>query len=79
MTTLTYASEGPTAVQVRVGSPNGVGGLLAHSGPKGTTKTGKWVTDGMTFYLQDASEGRTLTPENTLATVTVNITKLGCP
>ena len=79
ITTLTYTSEGPTAVQVRVGSPNGVGGLLAHSGPKGATKTGKWVSNGMTFYLQDASEGRTVTPDNTLATVTVNVTKLGCP
>ena len=78
VTTLTYTAEGPTAVQVRVGSPNGSGGLLAHSGPKGVSKTGKWVTNGMVFYLQDASEGRTLTPDNTLATVTVKVTNLGC-
>lgn len=79
VSTLTYTAEGPTAVQVRVGSPNGVGGLLAHSGPKGASKTGKWVSNGMTFYLQDASEGRTLTPDNTLATVTVKVTNVGCP
>ena len=79
ITTLTYDSKGPTAVQVQVGSPNGVGGLLAHSAPKGSVKTGKWVSNGMIFYLQDASQGRTATPENTLATVTVSITNAGCP
>jgi len=79
VTTLIYDSKGPTAVQVQVGSPNGVGGLLAHSAPKGSVKTGKWVTNGMIFYLQDASQGRTSTPENTLATVTVNVTNVGCP
>jgi hypothetical protein len=79
ITSLIYDSEGPTAVQVQVGSPNGVGGLLAHSGPKGSAKTGKWVSNGLTFYLQDASQGRTSTPENTLATVTVRVTNVGCP
>lgn len=79
VTTLTFTSEGPTAVEVRVGSPNGIGGVLAHAGPNGTAKTGKWVNDGLIFYLQDASEGRTLTPDNTLATVTVKVTNLGCP
>ena len=79
ITTLSYSAEGPTAVEVRVGSPKGVGGVLAHAGPKGSAKTGKWVNDGLVFYLQDASVGKPPTPENTLATVTVRITTAGCP
>jgi hypothetical protein len=78
VTTLQYTSDGPAAVEVAVGSPNGVGGILAHAGPNGTAKTGRWVTDGMVFYLQDVSGGRSSTPENTLATVTVKVTNAGC-
>lgn len=62
-------------VEVRVGSPDGP--LFTRSGASGTngTKTtGKWVTDGMGFFLQDVSEGKPLTQEHTLATVTVRVT-----
>ena len=79
VTTLGFTAEGVTAVEVRIGSPKGIGGVLAHGNPNGTAKTGKWVNDGLTFYLQDASEGRTPTPDNTLATVTVKVTTAGCP
>jgi len=79
VTTLEFTSEGPTAVEVRVGSPNGIGGVLVHARPTGKATTGKWVNDGLVFYLQDASEGRTPTPDNTLATVTVKVTNAGCP
>src|SRR2546430_10132101 len=64
ITKLNYDTKGPTQVEVRVGSPNGA--LLAHTGPTGTATSAKWVTDGMTFYLQDVSGGNPTTPENTL-------------
>ncbi|HJQ26314.1 MAG TPA: PQQ-dependent sugar dehydrogenase [Blastocatellia bacterium] len=76
-TTLTWASSGVTNVEVHVGSPSGT--LFASSGPGTLSKvTGKWVANGMVFYLQDVSNGLPLTSANTLATVTVNLTKLGC-
>jgi hypothetical protein len=36
-------------------------------------QTDVWVTDGMTFYLQDVTGGRPLTSDYTLATVTVHL------
>lgn len=66
-----------TDVQVRVGSP--VGALFVAPGGSGFGITGKWVSDGMTFYLQDTSNGKALTEGNTLATVTVKVTSEGCP
>ncbi|MDQ2920665.1 MAG: hypothetical protein M3R52_03470 [Acidobacteriota bacterium] len=76
ITKLTYDTKGPTQVEVHVGSPNGA--LLAHTGPTGTATTGKWVPNGMTFYLQDVSGGNATTPDNTLATVTATVTTDGC-
>jgi hypothetical protein len=35
--------------------------------------TGQWVTNGMTFYLQDVSQGQPLTAANTLATLVVQV------
>jgi hypothetical protein len=34
-------------------------------------KTGQWVRDGSTFYLQNVSMGLPLNSENTIAAVTV--------
>lgn len=77
ITTLTYKFLPPVkVVDVRVGSPSG--GQLAHSSIEMSSTTGKWVNDGTIFYLQDVSDGKSLTPENTLATVTVNLTGDGC-
>jgi len=50
--------------------------LFAQTGASGTSTTAKWVTNGMIFYLQDVSGQKALTPDNTLATVTIN---LSCP
>ena len=74
MTTLEWSSKGTDTVEVRVGAPEGP--LLSRSGPSGSATTGKWVSDGMTFFLQDVSAGLPLTPENTLATVAVNVTSI---
>jgi glucose/arabinose dehydrogenase len=67
-TTLTWNSSGVTAVEVHANAPDG--NRFAATGP-GTFSgaTGQWVRDGMTFYLQNVSNGLPLTSQNTLATV----------
>jgi len=77
VTKLTWTSVGPAVVEMHVNSPNG--DLLARTGANGTATTTKWVTNGMIFYLQDVSGGKSLTPENTLATFTAKVTSAGCP
>jgi hypothetical protein len=42
---------------------------------RGSAQTGLWVSDGMTFYLQDVTSSRALTAEKTLATLVVNVKK----
>ena len=68
-TTITWASAGTNKVEIHVNAPDG--NRLADSGP-GTfsINTGQWVRDGMTFYLQNVSNGLPLTSANTLDTVT---------
>ena len=70
MTTITWLAPAE-AVEVRIGSPNGA--LFAIGGNRGSAPTGLWVRDGMTFYLQDVSNGKPLTAENTLATVVIRL------
>ena len=77
VTKLTWTSVGPAVVEMHVNSPNG--DLFARTGANGTATTAKWVTNGMIFYLQDVSGGKSLTPENTLATFTAKVTSSGCP
>ena len=78
VTTLALTIERPVlAVEVRIDSPGGT--LFASKANSGHAPTGKWVTDGMVFYLQDVTGGKPLTPENTLATVTTRLTQKGCP
>ena len=78
ITTISYTFLPPvTAVDVRVGSPASVS-QFAQATHDGSSTTGKWVSDGAVFYLQDITDGKPLTPENTLATVTVHLTKDGC-
>jgi glucose/arabinose dehydrogenase len=77
VTNLLWNSTGTTAVEVRVGAPNGA--LFAHTGPSGSAATGKWVGQGTTFFLQDVSGGQPLTAANTLGTITVTLTSSGCP
>jgi len=68
-TTISWASAGTNKVEIHVNAPDG--NRLADSGP-GTfsISTGQWVRDGMTFYLQNVSNGLPLTSANTLDTVT---------
>jgi len=76
ITKLTFSADGPSVVEVRVSSPDG--GLLSHTGPASTATTGKWVSNGSVFYLQDVSGGKPLTAENTITTLTVGVTSEGC-
>lgn len=71
MTTVTWIAPDAEAVELRIGSPNGV--LFDSGGKRGSAQTGLWVPDGMTFYLQDVSGGKPLTAENTLAAVVVRL------
>ncbi len=75
-TTLSWTSSASTSLEVRVDSPSGK--LFAQSGAEGTAETGRWVRDGMTFFLQDASGGRALESGKTLATLTLRISDDGC-
>ncbi len=68
---LTWTVSPARACQVRVGAPDGK--LFAVAFGPGSAKTEKWVRNGMKFYLQDVSAGRSLTHENTLAEVTVEL------
>jgi glucose/arabinose dehydrogenase len=69
-TTLTWTSAGTNRVEVHLNAPNG--SRLAATG-HGTFSltTGQWVRSGMTFYLQNVSNGLPLTSAGTLGTVTV--------
>ena len=73
MTTLTWMAPGVQAVEIHIGSPDGI--LFAGGGSRGSADTGLWVRDGMTFYLQDISGDKPLTAENTLAAVVVHLQK----
>jgi hypothetical protein len=77
VTHIRFKIEPPVgAVDVRIDSP--AGPQFASKGESARVPTGKWVTDGMVFYLQDTTGGKSLTPENTLDTVTLKVTTDGC-
>lgn len=69
--TLSWTSKGTEAVEVRIGAPNGP--LFSRTGPSDSGVTGKWVREGMVFYLQDATDGAPLTSVSTLCSVTVGL------
>ena len=75
---ISWNATGVTAISLRVGSPNGAP-LVLTAPPTGSGVTGKWVSEGLTFYLQDISGGLPLTAANTLATVTAHTSTAGCP
>jgi len=79
VTALSWRSTGVKEVQVHVGSPDGALFASTEAAPDAPKETGKWVTDGMVFYLQNTTDGLPLTSANTLSTVTVKVTKEGCP
>jgi 2-polyprenyl-3-methyl-5-hydroxy-6-metoxy-1,4-benzoquinol methylase len=69
-TTIAWISYATSKVEIHVDAPNG--DMFTASGPGSFSKTtGQWVRAGMTFYLQNVSNGLPLTADNTLATVTL--------
>jgi hypothetical protein len=70
-TTLTWNAPGASVIQIHVNSPTGP--LFTDYGPSGSMSTGLWVTNGTQFYLQDVSNGKSLTASNTLAVLTVSV------
>jgi parallel beta-helix repeat protein len=70
-TTLSWNAPDAGLIEIRIGSPDGV--LFAVMGNRGSVQTGPWVSDGMTFYLQDVTGGRPLTSDFTLAVVVVRL------
>jgi 6-phosphogluconolactonase len=65
----TLAWNAPGEVEIRIGAPDGPS--MGRQASYGTQTTGRWVTDGMTFFLQEA--GRSLIAENTLGTARVRV------
>jgi len=53
--TISWNAPGVSVVQVRVDSVGGQ--VFTFNGPSGSMTTGAWVTDGTTFFLENASAG----------------------
>jgi hypothetical protein len=64
-------TEVAEAIEIRVGSPDGT--LLTEAEATGLKSTGRWVTDGLSFFLLDQSNSEVLD------SVVVNLTEEGCP
>jgi hypothetical protein len=77
VTTLSWTSTGTSVVEVHLDEPSGM--LVGTGGPSSTVTTGKWVGNSTQFFLQDASGGLPLSPENTLASVTVYLAGCSSP
>jgi len=75
MTTLSWSAPDADVIEIHVGSPNGP--LFTQMGTRGSIQTGLWVSDGLTFYLQDVTGGRPLTSAYTVATLVVHLQKSG--
>ncbi len=72
ITELVWNAQAGTAVEIHVNSPSGP--LFTRGGSSGRAVTPKWVKNGMEFFLQDVTDAKRLTPENTLAIVQVEVT-----
>jgi len=64
-----WRTSGVRAVEIRVNRADG--SLFSSGGPSGSETTGRWVSDGMTFFLLDASDGGPASTDRMLATATV--------
>jgi hypothetical protein len=73
--TMTVIWNAPNAQLVEIHIGSATGPLFATGGNRGAAPTGPWVSDGMTFYLQDVSSGSPSTA-NTIATLVVHLQKM---
>jgi len=74
-TTLNWNAPDAQVIEIHIGSPNGT--LYTEQGNRGSIQTGVWVSDGLTFYLQDVTGGNPLTSNYTLATLVVHLQRPG--
>jgi len=58
-------------IEIHVNSPSGQ--LFAVGEKAGHAPTAKWVSNGMRFFLQDVTNGKPLTAQNTIAIVTMEV------
>lgn len=72
-TTISWNAPDAQSIEIHIGSPGGR--LFTQNTNRGSMATEVWVTDGMTFYLQDVTDGKPLTSDYTLATLVVNLQK----
>ena len=70
-TSITWSAPSASATEIRIGSPGGP--LFAAGTSTGSATTGAWVTNGLTFYLQDATTGNSTSPNSTLGTLTLQL------
>ena len=68
---LTWDTSATKSAEIRVGKPDGT--LLCNGPSTYACDTGKWVTDGMTFYLQDSTAAKPTDAAATLNAVTVRL------
>jgi hypothetical protein len=61
------------AFEIHVNEPGGP--LFSAGENSGHARTQKWVTNGMEFFLQDVTGGKSLVRENTLAHVKVSVSR----
>ncbi|MEK6282013.1 MAG: glycosyltransferase [Acidobacteriota bacterium] len=73
-TTVVWDTIHATEVELRLGSCDGQ--LLARGPACGTTTTPECFADRTILYLQNVSDGQSLTPRDTLATLTIEVTKV---
>jgi len=72
-TTISWSAPDAQVIEIHIGSPDGP--LFTRMGNRGSIQTANWVSDGMTFYLQDVTDGKPLTSDYTLAMLVVHLQK----
>ena len=68
-TTVFWDVAGPEKVQIRVGSPMGT--IFVEGRSSGSATTGPWVSPGIVFYLLDATDGGSGSPDKVLSVLQV--------
>lgn len=75
-TEISWQSVGTNAIEVRVGAPDGL--RFASGEGSGRATTGRWVSRGTTFFLQDASMPVPHARESTVASLRVDVVEGSC-
>jgi len=72
--TISWNAPNADYIEIHIGSPTGP--LFTYDGNHGSVQTGAWVSEGLTFYLQDVTGGKPLTAANTLATLVLHLQRM---